>query len=94
MNGNGRHDDHEDRIARIEKLVEHVMNEHEAFRAELRMFLGSQVVFKETQEKTQRQVDQLAVQVSEIGDKLDGLIDLVERDHREFHARLTRLEQR
>ena len=37
-------------------------------------------------------VDRLVTRVDEIGGKLDGLIHLVESDHRDFNERLKRLE--
>jgi hypothetical protein len=64
------------------------------FREEHKMLLRSQVVLQDSLQKLEGSVDKLAVRVDEIGGKLDGLIDVVERDHREFHFRLKRLEER
>jgi hypothetical protein len=75
------------RLDRIEIVIEHVINEHEKLVDEQGRLLKAQVVMVAS-------IDRLANRVDEIGGKLDALINVVDRDHREFHARLTRLEQR
>lgn len=61
-----------------------IEREHEEFRAEHKNLLRSQVLFQDSLER-------LKERVSEIGDKLDGLIGVVDQTHREFHERLKRL---
>ncbi|MGD1072382.1 MAG: hypothetical protein ABSB15_19835 [Bryobacteraceae bacterium] len=84
--GNG-HQDNVSRLDRIEAAMEHMVDEHEAFRAEHKMLLRSQVLL-------QGSLEDLKDRVGEIGDKLDGLIGVVDHDHREFHERLQRLEEK
>ena len=93
------HQDNESRLDRIERAIEHVIGEHETFREEHNRLLRSQVLLQEAQKdlqeaqkKQEKSLERLEVQVSELGGKLNGLIHLVEQDHREFHQRLTRLE--
>ncbi|HEX4275577.1 MAG TPA: hypothetical protein VHZ74_09500 [Bryobacteraceae bacterium] len=81
------HQDNPSRLDRIEIAIEHIIGEHEIFGAEHKMLLRSQALFQDSLEK-------LTVRVDEIGGRLDGLINVVDYDHREFHARLTRLEGR
>ena len=79
--------DNESRLDRIERAMEHFIDEHEMFRTEHRMLLRSQVLLQQSLEK-------LKDNVGEIGEKLNGLIGLVDSDHRVFHDRLNRLENR
>jgi hypothetical protein len=81
------HQDNASRLDRIEAAMEHMIDEHEAFRAEHKMLLRSQVLL-------QGSLEDLKDRVVEIGDKLNGLIGVVEHDHREFHERLKRLEEK
>jgi len=73
------------RLDRIERAIECAFDEHEAFRAEHKALLRSQVLFQDALE-TQK------VRMDEIGDKLNGLIGAVDSANREFHERLKRLE--
>ncbi|HVW87215.1 MAG TPA: hypothetical protein VHB50_21160 [Bryobacteraceae bacterium] len=84
--GNG-HQDNVSRLDRIEAAIEHTIGEHEAFRAEHKMLLRSQVLLQDS-------LESLRLRVSEIGEKLVGLIGIVDHDHREFHERLKRLEEK
>ena len=61
--------------------------EHEKFIDEHKLLLRAQVVLTE-------KVDKLTDKVAEIGGKLDALVSMVDRDHREFHERLKRLEEK
>jgi tetrahydromethanopterin S-methyltransferase subunit G len=79
------HQDNESRLDRIEAAMERMSGEHEAFRAEHKMLLRSQVLLQDSLEKLKERFD-------EIGDKLNGFIGVVEHDHRAFHARLKRIE--
>jgi hypothetical protein len=88
------HQNNESRLDRIERAMEPMIDEHEMFRAENKMLLGSQVVPQESLQMVEGSVDKLTVRVDEIGGKPDALIVVVDRDHREFHRRLTRLEER
>jgi len=88
------HQDNESRLDRLERAMEHIINEHEMFRAEHKMLLGSQVLLQGALEKMQGAVEKLTVRVDEIGGKLDALIDVVDHNSREYHERLTRLENR
>jgi tetrahydromethanopterin S-methyltransferase subunit G len=81
------HRDNESRLDRIEAAMEAMVGEHEMFRAEHKMLLRSQVLLQDSLEKQKERID-------EIGGKLDVLIDVVDRNSREFHDRLNRLEGR
>ena len=81
------HQDNVSRLDRIEAALEHVIDEHEMFRDEHKRLLTAQVVLTD-------RMDRLAITVDEIGGKLNGLIDLVQQQSREFHARMTRLEEK
>jgi hypothetical protein len=95
------HQDGSSRLDRIEAAIEHIIGEHESFRAEHQMLLRSQVLLQDSLMGMQKAVEvlrgsleDLKVRVAEIGDKLDGLIGVVDHDHREFHERLKRLEEK
>ena len=79
------HQDNESRLDRIEAAMEAMVGEHEMFRAEHKMLLRSQVLLQDSLEKQKERID-------EIGGKLDALINVVDRNSREFHGRLNRLE--
>ena len=81
------HQDNVSRLDRIEAALEHIIDEHEMFRDEHKRLLTAQVVLTD-------RMDKLAITVDEIGGKLNGLIDVVQQQSREFHARLTRLEEK
>jgi tetrahydromethanopterin S-methyltransferase subunit G len=81
------HQDNESRLDRIEAAMEAMVGEHEMFRAEHKMLLRSQVLLQDSLEKQKERID-------EIGGKLDALIDVVDRNSREFHGRPNRLESR
>jgi len=80
------HQDNLSRLDRIEAAIEHVVGEHEMFRAEHKLLLRSQVLLQDSLEKLKDRIDG-------IGGKLDALVNVVDSDHREFHARLKRLEE-
>ena len=86
MAENNGHQDNVTRLDRIEAAIELMIGEHEAFRAEHKMLLRSQVLLQDS-------LGALKDRVDEIAGKLDGLIGIVDRDHREFHERLKRLEE-
>ena len=92
MDGNGQTSPYEERLTRAERLIAHVMDEHESFRAELHALLAAQVVFQGRQEETKKIMDDLGLKQKETEEKLNALIDLVDRDHRAFEQRLRRLE--
>ena len=79
------HQDNESRLDRIEAAMEAMVGEHEIFRAEHKMLLRSQVRLQDSLEKQKERFD-------EIGGKLGALIDVVDRNSRESHDRLNRLE--
>jgi hypothetical protein len=81
------HQDKVSRLDRIEAAIEHMIGEHEAFRAEHKMLLRSQVLLQDS-------LGTLRDHVDEIAGKLNGLIGVIELDHREFHNRLKRLEEK
>jgi tetrahydromethanopterin S-methyltransferase subunit G len=81
------HQDNLSRLDRIERAIEHVIGEHEKFIDDHRLLLRAQVVLTD-------RLDKLAVTVGEIGGKLDALIAVVDHDHREFHERVKRLEEK
>jgi chromosome segregation ATPase len=91
--GNGQ----EDNLSRLDRIEA----EHAEFRAEHKMLLRSQVLLqgsletlKGSVEELKGSVEEMKVRFDEIGDKLNGLIGVVEHDHREFHQRLKRLEEK
>jgi hypothetical protein len=74
------HQDNLSRLDRIELAIEHVINEHEKLVDEQGRLLKAQINMVDS-------IDKLTVTV-------DKLSATVERDHREFHERLNRLENR
>jgi hypothetical protein len=97
-NGN---QDNVSRLDRIEIAIEHVINEHEKLVDEQGRLLKAQVVMVDSIDKLTGAVaqlsgvvDRLTTRVDEIGGKLDALIHVVDRDHREFHERLNRIEHK
>ena len=79
------HQDNLSRLDRIERAIEHVINEHEKFLDEHKMLLRAQVIMADAHANLSRTVE-------EIGGKLNALINIVDHDHREFHDRLKRIE--
>ena len=79
------------RLDRIEAALELIIGEHEAFRAEHKMLLKSQVLMQDVMEKG---FAELRLKVEEITDKLNGLIGAVDAMRENFDARLRRLEDR
>ncbi|HEX4135977.1 MAG TPA: hypothetical protein VHY84_15285 [Bryobacteraceae bacterium] len=94
-NGN---QDNLSRLDRIEIAIEHVINEHEKLVDEQGRLLKAQVVMVDSLDKLTAKLaavdERLGHRINEIGGKLDALINVVDRDHREFHERLMRLESR
>jgi hypothetical protein len=92
------HQDNLSRLDRIETAIEHVINEHEKLIDEQGRLLKAQVVMVDSVAKLAEHIEavdkRLGIRIDEIGGKLDALIDIVDRDHREFHERLNRLENR
>ena len=88
------HQDNLSRLDRIERAIEHVIDEHEMFRDEHKKLLQSQILLQSSLELLRGSLESQKVRIDEIGDKLNGLIDIVDRDHREYHERLNRLEQK
>ncbi len=82
--------DHEVRIVNLERFAAIIAEDREAFRSEHRILLTAQVALVEAQTKTEKRIDQLAAaqahmdqKLSETTDKLDALIDLMDRHLRE-----------
>jgi hypothetical protein len=92
------HQDNLSRLDRIEIAIEHVIGEHEKLVDEHRRLLTAQVVMVDSIDKLTGKLaatdERLGLRIDEIGGKLDALINVVERDHREYHERLNRLENR
>jgi tetrahydromethanopterin S-methyltransferase subunit G len=92
------HQDNDSRLDRIERAVEHIINEHEKLIDDHRQLLKAQVVMVESIDKIGKHIvevdTRLGNRIDEIGGKLDGLINMVDSDHREFHQRLKRIEER
>lgn len=84
--GNGQQDNLS-RLDRIERALEPVVDEHEAFRAERKMLLRTQVLLQGSLEKRTEKLE-------ETGGKLDALISIVDHNSREFHDRLKRPEEK
>jgi hypothetical protein len=79
MNGNGHSDEFKDRMDRAERMISVLFDLHEKTANELRALAASQVVMSEAMTK-------LTVAQTETTDKLNALIDLIDRhlrDHRE-----------
>jgi len=99
------HQDNLSRLDRIEIAIEHVINEREKLVDEQGRLLKAQVVMVDSidkltaaDERLGRRIDEvderLGRRIAEIGGKMDALINIVDRDHREYHERLNRLENR
>jgi hypothetical protein len=91
--GNGQQDNLS-RLDRFERATEFIVDEHEMFRAEHKMLLRSQVLHQEALEKQREGLDNLRQTVKDLGEKIDFVVDGIDRDHREFHGRLNRLERK
>ena len=91
--GNGQQDNLS-RLDRIERAMEHIIDEHEAFRAEHKMLLRAQVLQQESLESLRESVKAQKENIDHLGSKIDLMVNGIDRDHREFHERLTRLEQK
>jgi hypothetical protein len=61
--------------------------QHEAFCAENERLLRSQLEFQDSLARQKERFDQ-------IGDRLNRLIAMVDRDHRDYHERVKRLEEK
>jgi len=92
------HQDNLSRLDRIERAIEHVINEHEKLVDEQGRLLKAQVVMVDSVTKLADHIEtvdkRLGIRIDEIGGKLDALINIVDRDHREYSERLNRLENR
>jgi hypothetical protein len=77
--GNGNQGD-PSRLDRIEHALELLVDDH-------RQLVRAHIVLTGT-------LDKVVSTVDEMGGKLNGLIGLVDHDHREFHERLKRLEEK
>jgi hypothetical protein len=99
------HQDNTSRLDRIEIAIEHVINEHEKLVDEHSRLLTAQIVMVDSVAKVSGNIDRLAEKlvaaddrlghrIDEIGVKLDSFINTVDRDHREYHERLNRLESK
>jgi len=94
MAENNGQQDNLSRLDRIEAAMEHMVDEHEAFRAEHKMLLRSQVVLQESLRTLKDHVDEIGGKLNGVIGAVDDLIRVVGRDHREFHDRLKRLEEK
>jgi hypothetical protein len=90
---NGQQDNFS-RLDRIEVAIEHVINEHEKLVDEHKRLLIAQVKMVDSIDKLAASDERLGKYIAEIGGRIDALRDIVDRDHREYHERLTRLENR
>jgi hypothetical protein len=88
--GNGQQDNLS-RLDRIERAMELLLTDHEQFREEHKMLLRSQVVLQGAMEFGFRE---LRENIDHLSSKIDLLVDGIDRDHREFHERLKRLEEK
>jgi hypothetical protein len=95
------HRDFASRLDRAEAIVEKLAIGQQRMVDEQKFLVNSHILLSGTVDKLAGAVAQLSVTVEKIGtklveieDKLNGVIALVETDHREFHARLTRIEER
>ena len=92
------HQDNLSRLDRIERAIEHVINEHEKLVDGQGRLLKAQVVMVDSVTKLADHIEtvdkRLGIRIDEIGGKLDALINIVDRDHREYSDRLNRLENR
>jgi len=94
MAENNGQQDNLSRLDRIEAAMEHMVDEHEAFRAEHKMLLRSQVVLQESLRTLKDHVDEIGGKLNGVIGAVDDLIRVVDRDHREFHGRLKRMEEK
>lgn len=81
---------HEVRIVNLERFAAIIAEDREAFRSEHRILLTAQVALAEAQTKTETRIDKLGAEQAHIEqnlrgatDKLDALIDLMDRPLRE-----------
>jgi len=70
----------EERFNRIEAALEQIAQGHEDFEREHKQLLTAQILLNDTMQK-------LAIAQIETTDKLNGLIDLVDRHLKEGHQR-------
>jgi hypothetical protein len=89
--GNG-YSDNEKRLQRIEQMMAFNFEEHDLMKSELKLLIKSQVLMAERQDIFDRKFEKVSDKLAEVGDKLNGLIAIIEADHREFHDRIKRLE--
>ena len=91
------HQDNESRLDRIERAIEHVINEDEKLVDEEGRLLKAQIEMVGSIDKLSEKLAEvdlrLGNRIDELGGKLDALINVVDRDHREFHAHLQRIEE-
>jgi hypothetical protein len=86
------------RFDRIEVAIEHIINEHEKFVDEHLRLLTAQVIMVDSVAKLSSNMDtmdeRLGRRVDQIGVSLDAFINASDRNHREYHERLQRLEEK
>ena len=82
---NGQEASGSERLSRIERALEFMLNDHILFREEHKQLMTAQVLLTGSLEKLASRVDALAVRV----DKLSGVVETM-REH--FDMRLRRLE--
>ena len=79
------------RLDRIERAMELLLTDHEQFREEHKLLLRSQVLLQGEMEVGFKELRQ---SIEHLGSRIDLLVDGIDRDHREFHERLKRLESK
>jgi vacuolar-type H+-ATPase subunit I/STV1 len=84
----------EERMSRTERLVAHMADILDGHRSDIRTLYTSQIFISESVEKLGKSLVDLAdrqkitdERLAEVTDKLDALIDLVDRHTKEHHAR-------
>ncbi len=96
------HQDNESRLDRIEAAIDQIVNEHERLIDEHKRLLTAQVVMVDSvarmsaniEASIDRFVEKSAAADEALGRRLDAFIEASDRNSREFHDRLNRLENR
>ena len=83
-NGNGQQPSGSERLDRIEKALELILDDHIQFREEHKMLLSAQV-------QMQGGLDELRGQVATLVSEFRGFVGAVEHMRQDFDARLKRL---
>jgi phosphopantothenate synthetase len=91
--GNGQQDNLS-RLDRIERAMELFVADHEEFRDEHKKLLRSQVLLQDALQKQQEALQRQSDNLEHLSEKINFVVDGIDRDHREFHERLKRLEEK